>query len=104
MSQKEEISFSDNLQTLTFDNVEQIFHDERNDSILTFTKWISCVLILFTNVPLLVFIMKQASKSFLDWLIVIDCLLCLSNIESILLDGFRGNLREGFKKQDQIDQ
>ena len=93
MSQKEEISFSDKAETLIVDNAEHVFHDEEIYSILALTKWVSCVLILLTNVPLLVFIMKQASKSFLDWLIVIDCLLCLSNIESILLDGIRGIFR-----------
>ena len=93
MSQKEEIFFSDKSETLIVDIVEHVFHDEMNDTILTLTKLISCVLILSTNVPLLVFIVNQASKTFLDWLIVIDCLLCLSNIESILLDGFRGILR-----------
>ena len=93
MSQREEIYFSDKSQPLILDNVEHIFPDERIYSILTFTKWFSCVLILLTNVPLLVFILRQASKSFLDWMIVIDCLLCLSNIQSILLDGLRGNLR-----------
>ena len=93
MSRKEEIYFSDKAETLIVDNAEHVFHDEGIYSILAYTKWVSCVLILTINVPLLVFIMKQASKSFLDWLIVIDCLLCLSNIESILLDGFRGILR-----------
>ena len=93
MSLKEEISFSDKSETLIVDIIEHVFYDEMNDTILTITKLVSCVLILSTNVPLLVFIVKQASKTFLDWLIVIDCLLCLSNIEPLLLDGFRGNLR-----------
>ena len=93
MSRKEEIYFSDKAETLIVDNAEHVFHDEGIYSILALTKWVSCGLILITNVPLLVFILKQASKSFLDWLIVIDCLLCLSNIESILLDGIRGIFR-----------
>ena len=93
MSRKEEIYFSDKAETLIVDNAEHVFHDEGIYSILALTKWVSCVLIFLTNVPLLVFIVKQASKSFLDWLIVIDCLLCLSNIESILLDGIRGIFR-----------
>mgnify|MGYP001494759826 CR=1 FL=1 len=93
MSQKVEVIISEKSVMLIVDNVEHFFHDEGNDLILTYTKLVSCVLILSTNVPLLVIILKQTSKSFLDWLIVIDCLLCLSNIESILLDDFRGILR-----------
>ena len=44
------------------------------------TTVIFSLLILVTNVPLIYFLLQQASKTFLDKLIIIDCLLCILNI------------------------
>ena len=39
----------------------------------------ACGLILWTNIPLIIFILNQSSKTFLDNLVVFDCFLCVSN-------------------------
>ena len=62
-----------------------ILGDDPSLLLLRLAQFITCGLILGTNVPLIMFIMKQGSKTFLDWLIVIDCLLCLSNLHVIAL-------------------
>ena len=73
---------------LMVDTLEHEFLSSGDDSMLLMLRlaqFITCGLILVTNVPLIMFIMKQGSKTFLDWLIVIDCLLCLSNLHVIAL-------------------
>ena len=62
---------------LMVDTLEHEFSSSGNDSILLLrlAQFITCGLILVTNVPMIMFIMKQGSKTFLDWFIVIDCLL-----------------------------
>jgi len=50
---------------------------------------ICVMLILTTNGYLLQFIMKQPTKTFLDWMIVLDTSLCISNISTIIMIGQR---------------
>ena len=53
--------------------------------LMRLARIITCLLILCTNVPIIIFIMNQRSKTFLDWLIVFDCFLCLSNLSNVIL-------------------
>ena len=90
-------------ETLIVDTVEHELLSKGNDQIL---PWIASLvtlgMILGTNVPLIAFILNQASKSFLDWLMVFDCFLGMSNtliLLKILLissfgsyDNFWGNI------------
>lgn len=75
---------------LIVDTVEHEFQSSGDiKPILLFTlrlaKIFSCGLILGTNVPMIIFTINQGSKTFLDWLIVFDCFLCLGNIYGLLL-------------------
>ena len=68
------------------DRVEHEFLTSASDDLMTqCCKFITCGLILGTNVPLIMFIMNQGSKTFLDWLIVFDCFLCLTNLHTVIL-------------------
>ena len=56
---------------LMVDTLEHEFRSFGDDStlmLLRLAQLISCGLILMTNVPMIMFIMKQESKTFLDWL------------------------------------
>ena len=52
--------------------------------LLWLARLFSCGLILGTNVPMILFTMNQGSKTFLDWMIVFDCFLCLCNLKVIM--------------------
>ena len=70
-------------EVLMVDTLEHEFLSSGDDSMLLMLRlaqFITCGLILGTNVPMIIFIMNQGSKTFLDWLIVFDCFLCLSNL------------------------
>ena len=45
---------------------------------------LTCCLILATNIPVITFILNQQSKTFLDWLILFDCILCMCDLISIV--------------------
>ena len=70
-------------ETLIVDTVEHEFLSIGNDPLMSVANLVTCGLIVGTNVPLIIFILNQGSKTFLDWLIVFDCFLCMSN--SLLL-------------------
>ena len=79
------------------DTLEHEFLRLGDDSmlmLLRLAQFITCGLILATNIPMIMFIMKQGSKTFLDWLIVIDCLLCLSNLHVIALGPKNNKINE----------
>ena len=40
---------------------------------------------------MIMFIMKQESKTFLDWLIIFDCFLCLGNLQVVILAGYHSS-------------
>ena len=70
------------------DTLEHEFHSSGDDSMLLMlrmTQFITCGLILGTNVPMIMFILNQESRTFLDWLIVFDCFLCLNNLDIVML-------------------
>ena len=71
---------------LMVDTLEHEFLTSSSDDFMTqCCKFITCGLILGTNVPMIIFIMNQGSKTFLDWLIVFDCFLCLGNLYAVIL-------------------
>ena len=66
------------------DTVEHKFPQIGDDSMMPLliirgANVISSAMILCTNLPLILFILKQSSKSFLDKLIVFDCVICIFN-------------------------
>ena len=70
------------------DTLEHEFLSSGDDSMLLLMRlaqFLTCGLILVTNVPMIIFTTNQGSKTFLDWLIVFDCFLCLSNLHVIML-------------------
>ena len=73
---------------LIVDTVEHHFRSVPNepmmsDPMMRLANVLTCGLIVGTNVPLIIFILKQGSKTFLDRLVIFDCFLCMSN--SLLL-------------------
>ena len=72
---------------LIVDKLEHEFLSSGDDSallMLRLAQFITCGLILGTNVPMILFTMNQGSKTFLDWMIVFDCFLCLGNLSVIM--------------------
>ena len=70
------------------DTLEHEFLSSGDDSMLLMLRlaqFVTCGLILGTNVPMIIFIMNQGSRTFLDWLIVFDCFLCLGNLHVVIL-------------------
>ena len=80
-----DISFTmlNKTETLIVDAVEHEFLSDSEDS-MRMAIFLTCGLILGTNVPLIVFILSQSSKTFLDNLIVFDCFLCMNGILLLL--------------------
>ena len=74
---------------LTLDDVEHIFPGSGDDTswliMMRLMQGLTCGLIIGTNGSMIKFIMSQGTKTFLDWLIVYDCCLCLSNIPVLVL-------------------
>ena len=76
-------------EVLILDTIEHEFPSNADTSIVMMAlKFLICGMILGTNVPLIVFILNQEYKTFLDWLIVFDCFLCISNPVNLLGDLF----------------
>ena len=76
-------------EVLTVDTVEHAFLSrglQEHSKLILKRLFLSltCCLILGTNIPVLTFIINQRSKTFLDWLIVCDCFLCISDCIGIL--------------------
>ena len=73
---------------LMVDTLEHEFLSSGDHSMLLMLRlaqFVTCGLILGTNVPMIIFIMNQGSRTFLDWLIVFDCFLCLGNLHVVML-------------------
>ena len=89
------ISFSvtNLMKNLIIDQIEHVVHhDDKNllnTQIFRVCQLICMLLILTTNGYLLKFIMKQPTKTFLDWLMIFDTILCISNIITIIWIGQR---------------
>ena len=69
-TEHEFLSFVDNLAT--------------SSPIYMLVRFFSCGLILGTNVPMITFTMSQESKTFLDWLMIFHCVLCLGNLHAVI--------------------
>ena len=63
---------------LTVESTEHYLHTD-SDIYMRALCGFSITLIVLLNGYLLYFIYQQNKKTFLDWLIVLDCILCLSN-------------------------
>ena len=69
----------------TLDHEFPTINDDSLLLLMRLARIITCGLILGANVPIIIFIMNQGSKTFLDWLIVFDSFLCLSNLRNGIL-------------------
>ena len=79
-----------NINIITIDNIEQSFPGETRIQVKTLT-WISCILIIFSN-GYLINIIKNQMKSTLDWLILMDSILCILSCIPIIRLGIFGPL------------
>ncbi len=66
----------------TLDHEFPTINDDSLLLLMRLARIITCGLILGANVPIIIFIINQGSKTFLDWLIVFDSFLCLSNLRN----------------------
>ena len=86
-------SVSNLMENLIFEQIEHSVHyDDKNlvNTQIFMTGQLICVmLILATNGYLLQFIMKQPTKTFLDWMMILDTSLCISNIVIVIMIGQR---------------
>ena len=69
----------------TLDHEFPTINDDSLLLLMRLARIITCGLILGANVPIIIFIINQGSKTFLDWLIVFDSFLCLSNLRNVIL-------------------
>ena len=89
------ISFSacNLIENLIIDQIEHVVHYDDtnlvNTQIFRACQLVSVMLILTTNGYLLQFIIKQPTKTFLDWMMILDISLCISNIVTIVMIGQR---------------
>ena len=67
------------------ENIEHIFLDgvSFDNTIFLVASGLSCLTILTANGYLLHFIIKQPTKTFLDWMMVFDSILCICNVVTI---------------------
>ena len=63
---------------------------------LQWFQWFSIIMTLVTNGYMILFIMKQQSKTFLDWMIVFDSGLCINQCYSIAAIGSKIQIACGF--------
>ena len=66
-----------------FPEISGVLND-LHSKIFVVAALVTFILIIMTNGYLLHFIMKQAAKTFLDWMIVLDIILCFGNIVGLL--------------------
>ena len=75
-------------EVLSFESIELFLMNEKpsqfNSNLFLSACMFSSLLILINNGYLLYFLMKQLKKTFLDWMIVFDCTLCICNISTII--------------------
>ena len=85
------MSLLNQTEVLMVDTVEHAFISSTGDStalLIRLARLVTCILILGTNVPMITFIKNQPSKTFLDWMILFDCCLCLGELIAILIRSF----------------
>ena len=83
------LTLSSKTEILVLDRVEHEFLSSGDQPMLLFTfrlaQIFTCGLVLGTNVPMIIFTLNQGSKTFLDWLIIFDCFLCLGNLHVLII-------------------
>ena len=82
-----ELTILNKTEILIVDTLEHEFRSSGDHSMLLLMRlaqFITCGLILGTNLPLIIFTVNQKSKTFLDWLIIFDCILCLLNLRTVI--------------------
>ena len=82
-----ELTILNKTEILIVDTLEHEFLSFGDDSMLLLMRlaqFITCGLILGTNLPLIIFTVNQKSKTFLDRLIIFDCILCLLNLRIVI--------------------
>ena len=77
------LNISITLESVTFINIEHAFSKCSQDPTILLVSLIGYILILTTNISLIKFILNQSTKTFLDWMMVFDSILCLCNIITI---------------------
>ena len=83
-----ELTILNKTEIIILDTLEHEFLSSGDDSLLLLMRLAQCItcgLILGTNLPLIIFTVNQKSKTFLDWLIILDCILCLFNLRAVIL-------------------
>ena len=83
-----------NINIITLDNIEHSFPGETSIQVKILT-WISCILIILSN-GYLIHIIKNQMKSTMDWLILMDSILCISSCIPIIRLGIFGPLSTPF--------
>ena len=81
------ITLINRTEMLMLDSIEREFPSSVDDFsaiLIGLTRFFSFGIILGTNIPMIIFIMRQESKTFLDCLIVFHCILCLGNLHAII--------------------
>ena len=83
------ITILNQTEILIVEKVEHKLCCEHGDGslliLMRLAQIITCGLILGANLQIIIFIVNQGSKTFLDWLIIFDCLLCLTDLRIIIL-------------------
>ena len=79
-----DLKFGSNM-TITFEE----YNSQVDIAGLQWVQWFSILLTLLTNGYMIHFIMKQQSKTFLDWMIVFDSGLCINQCYSIAAIGYK---------------
>ena len=64
-------------EVISFDQVD--FIRENLSDLDLVLAWATVFCVIVTNGPVIALILKQASKTFLDKIVVLDCILCMSN-------------------------
>ena len=81
------LSSSENI---SFETIEYVFLNHHHHSGHQSASGLSYILIIFTNGYLLYFIIRRPMKTFLDWMMLFDCILCVCNLATITAGNYKG--------------
>ena len=93
------ITLRNRTEILLVDSIEREFLSSFDNLMLILiglARFVSFGFILGTNVSMIIFIMRQESKTFLDWMIVFHCVLCLGNLNVIIFTLSLSEYWDGF--------
>ena len=85
------VTAGDSIANIAVLTIEHLLHNNighpDSSSLLMTGAWVATTsLILATNIPLIYFIVHQRYKTFLDKLIIFDCILCIVGIVIVILN------------------